>query len=650
MSKTTRKASKHSASERGGGASLAPRPAGPVRVEDLGMDVLAWVASELGVPMSMVMRVLKADPSLLEGVMDAARSSKDVETSGASSSPSVGSGAEITDEGAATSQPIEGLLVNLESPMNRLFVPEARPRVCKIPDSEAVRTTAQFTIEMSKYDIRIYNSSGQQITRIWGDPHVNENGGGDNWHFGNNSTFVLTDGTKICLDTEQNSSGEWLVEGIDIIAGHDRYHFGTGDSNGLHKDAQEWDRASSDVAAGDKSAGLFALKPDGTWAMQGTDGHFYDVKDESWSEFQGSEDVNLDTAKKSELNELQQYSVLYDHLPEHVNAPRAGTWDRGPDQQADYESMKLIAPQKRPSFLKHKTSALVQSPLGYIVEMQGTEVIIWDFEGKRITRIWGDPHVNEKNGGDNWHFGGNSTFILPDGTKIRADTEPLSQNFWVVRSVDVTLGASRFHYSGSGGGDMHSDARKFDKENTDADNRYDAGIFALTPSGEWAIMARDGRFYDIADESWAEYQKDPDVDLVAGKEVKITTQQQYAARSDQLPSDLYMPAIGDRADPQNIPSGDERREKMAELAKVLPSTHMSLLAEQAPDLLPSLAEDLVMAEHIANMPIHTLTQLLQFAPGLIVQNPHRASPEGAVWPPPELAGRAAPATDAWWRD
>ena len=201
MSKTTRKASKHSASERGGGASLAPRPAGPVRVEDLGMDVLAWVASELGVPMSMVMRVLKADPSLLEGVMDAARSSRDVETSGASSAPSVGSGAEITDEGAATSQPIEGLLVNLESPMNRLFVPEARPRVCKIPDSEAVRTTGQFTIEMSKYDIRIYNSSGQQITRIWGDPHVNENGGGDNWHFGNNSTFVLTDGTKICLDT-----------------------------------------------------------------------------------------------------------------------------------------------------------------------------------------------------------------------------------------------------------------------------------------------------------------------------------------------------------------------------------------------------------------------------------------------------------------
>ena len=81
---------------------------------------------------------------------------------------------------------------------------------------------------MAQYDIRIYNSNGQQITRIWGDPHVNENGGGDNWHFGNNSTFVLTDGTKICLDTEQNASGEWLVEGIDIIAGQDRYHFGRG--------------------------------------------------------------------------------------------------------------------------------------------------------------------------------------------------------------------------------------------------------------------------------------------------------------------------------------------------------------------------------------------------------------------------------------
>ena len=151
-----------------------------------------------------------------------------------------------------------------------------------------MRTPGMFTIEMAQYDIRIYNSSDQQITRIWGDPHVNENGGGDNWHFGNDSTFVLTDGTKICLDTELTSGNEWVVHGIDIIAGNDRYHFGTGGEDGLSKDAFEWDKQNEDVAAGDKHAGMFALKPDGTWAMQGQDGHFYDVKDESWDDYQKS--------------------------------------------------------------------------------------------------------------------------------------------------------------------------------------------------------------------------------------------------------------------------------------------------------------------------------------------------------------------------
>ena len=82
---------------------------------------------------------------------------------------------------------------------------------------------------------------------------------------------------------------------------------------------------------------------------------------------------------------------------------------------------------------------------------------------------------------------------------MRCDTEPIATDFWVVVAVDVTLD-HRFTTQ-KGGASMHDDGREFDKSTTDADNRGDAGIFALAPNGEWAIMGRDGRFYDIIDES-----------------------------------------------------------------------------------------------------------------------------------------------------
>jgi len=639
MSHAKKTKSSERAPDAGSAVSSVTKIPAPSHVDGVSLDVLRWAARERGVTMTMMYSALKADPSLIEGVLAAAKG-KDV----TKPKPADNKHTRSIEDDSTSTQVDDGLLVQLDSPINRLFVPEARPRVCQIPGSQAVRTTGQFVIEMAQYDIRIYNSSGQQITRIWGDPHVDENGGGDNWHFGNDSTFILTDGTKICLDTEKNGSGEWLVEGINIIAGNDRYHFGTGGKDGLHKDAQKWDRANADTAAGDNSAGLFAMKPDGTWAMQGTDGHFYDVKDESWGNYQASGDVDLDESKRTEINELQQHAVLFDHLPENVEAPRGGRWNLGPDPNADYETMELTTPKQRPSFLKHKASAIVQSPLGYVVEMQGTEVIIWDIKGQQITRIWGDPHVNEKNGGDTWHFGGNSTFILPDGSKIRCDTEPIASNFWVVRSVDVTLGSSRFHYNGSGGGAMSDDGREHDKANSDADNRYDAGIFALTPNGEWAVMARNGRFYDINTETWEAYQQDPDVDLAAGKEVKVTGQQLFASRSDQMPDDLYMPAIGSVVGGLPNLTEDEKRAKLDALERVMPAAHLQLIAKREPDILPALAMDLVMAEHVASMSFDTLKLLLDFAPGLVVHNPHIKPPEGASWPMPEMTGRA----DPWW--
>jgi hypothetical protein len=641
------------AKEGSSSSALAPTRHGAKSISDLGMTALNWLATELGVPVSMVIKVLEADPSLLESVGAMAMTR-------ASSAPAEGAtppeasaaistaGQQSAEVSTSDTSTIKGLLINIEDPRSRLFVPEFRPSACQIPGSQAVETQGMFTIELSKYDIRIYNSADQQITRIWGDPHVNENGGGDDWHFGNDSTFVLTDGTKICLDTKETSPGVWLVQGVDIMAGSDRYHFGTGDEDGLHKDAEAWDKEHADVAAGDKSAGMFALKPDGTWAMQGTDGHFYDVKDESWSAFLGSGDVNVDDAKRTDLNNMQQYSVLFDHLPDTVDAPRGGSWDSGPDQSSQFSAMKLEVPKQRPQYLKYPDSSIVSTPMGYVVEMKNTEVLIWDLQGKQITRIWGDPHVNEKNNGATWHFGGNSTFILPDGAKICCDTEPISSNFWVVVGVDVILGASRFSFKKGGEGAMSNDGREFDKANSDADNRDDAGIFALTPSGEWAVMGRDGHFYDITPESWAAYKQDPDVDLAKGKQVKLTVQQGFAAHADQFPDDWMMPAVGE-VSVENKPVGpEERRQQMSELSKILPISHMKLINESQPGLFPALCEDHVLAKFIADMPIATLKLLLFHAPHLIVQNPHLRPPKDAIWPRVESVGGRAKRPDPWW--
>ena len=645
MSKTTKRpkgGSLGTSKEGSESRPLSPSRGGPRRIEDLGMAALNWLSSELGLPIAEVIATLEANPSLLESAGRVAKT----QASGAESDQ--GLKPKPTPAASGSNGDPLGILTVIDDPLARLWIPEVRPSACQIEGSQAVQTPGMYTIELSRYDIRIYNAVDQQITRIWGDPHVNENGGGDNWHFGNDSTFVLTDGTKICLDTEQNAHGEWLVEGVDIIAGNDRYHFGTGDKDGLHKDALEWDKANADVAAGDNSAGMFALKSDGTWAMQGQDGHFYDVKDESWRSYQRSNDVDIDSSQRTDLTSMQQYATLFDHMPGTVDRPRGGQWDSGPHASQDFKTMKLQVPKQRPRFVKYRDSSIVSTPLGYVVEMRNHEVLIYDIQGKRITRIWGDPHVNEKEGGDNWHFGGNSTFILPDGTKIRCDTEPIRSNFWVVVGVDVLLGDSRFSYKKGGEGALSDDGRQYDRDTTDADNRTDAGIFALTPSGEWAVMARDGDFYDITDESWEAYKKDPDVDLATTKRVAVTTQQQFASRSDQLPAQWVMPAMGNIHEEEQARFDADVPTHMAALRKILPAGHMTLINEHVPSLFAALANDHTLAEFLADMPPDAFAMLIEHAPGLIVTHTGSDAPKDGAWPGPAVSGRPRPQAADWW--
>jgi len=517
---------------------------------------------------------------------------------------------------------------------------------------------------MAQYDIRVWDNEGNQLTRIWGDPHVDE-GGETNWHFGEDSTFILPDGTKLCLDTEPNSAGEWYVEGADIICGSSRFHFGTGDEGGMTDDGFDWDKQHAD-RSNDASAGVFAMAATGQWAVQAADGHFYDINNESWSAYQNDRDIDFNADDRIALTAEQQYASAYDHLPGYVPGPECGQWANGSGGRG-HPSMRLDQVNERPSFLTHSGSDVVRTPDQYIIEMQAPEVIIYDRDGQTVTRIWGDPHVDEGGDGkDEWHFGQDSSFILPDGTKIALDTEPNSAGEWYVVGVDVLMGTSRFHHGVGGDAGMTDDGIDWDRAHADRAEDSSAGVFALQDNGQWAVMAPDGYFYDITEETWDAYQGDRDIDFDPSQRVNITIQQQFASKADQLPADMRIPHLGQIPDLEGIggANGNEafaplggmsQRDAITVLQRYMPAWHINLIQRRAPLLLPMLAEDKYLAQRLADMPLKALKQMIaQLPPALL--RPKKApslerrrkqfdrSFEG--WSKKGAVHRATP----WWED
>lgn len=80
---------------------------------------------------------------------------------------------------------------------------------------------------------------------------------------------------------------------------------------------------------------------------------------------------------------------------------------------------------------------------GYTIEQLGQfEWKVTGPDGKE-TRVWGDPHVAEGDGGK-WDFKRNSTFVLGDGTKINVTTAPYGSNGMTVTSkLEVISGNDR---------------------------------------------------------------------------------------------------------------------------------------------------------------------------------------------------------------
>lgn len=79
---------------------------------------------------------------------------------------------------------------------------------------------------------------------------------------------------------------------------------------------------------------------------------------------------------------------------------------------------------------------------GYTIEpLSQFEWKITGPDGKS-TRVWGDPHVDEGDGGK-WDFKKNSTFVLGDGTRLNVTTVPFGNGATVTGQLEVISGNDR---------------------------------------------------------------------------------------------------------------------------------------------------------------------------------------------------------------
>ena len=124
-----------------------------------------------------------------------------------------------------------------------------------------------------------------------------------------------------------------------------------------------------------------------------------------------------------------------------------------------------------------------KTPGGYTVEAEGKSAA-WKIttpEGK-TTRIWGDPHVKEGDGGK-WDFKKGMSFVLPDGTKITArTTPPRSNGYTVTKGIDIQNGNQVATINGIDNNKPTTTGVRNDRWS------YDARV----PDGDYAILGGDG--------------------------------------------------------------------------------------------------------------------------------------------------------------
>lgn len=95
-----------------------------------------------------------------------------------------------------------------------------------------------------------------------------------------------------------------------------------------------------------------------------------------------------------------------------------------------------------PGSLKTDANGVITTPGGYTIE--ATKKFEWKITGPdgKTTRVWGDPHVDEGDGGK-WDFKRDSTFVLGDGTRINCTTAPYGNGMTVSAKLEIISGNDR---------------------------------------------------------------------------------------------------------------------------------------------------------------------------------------------------------------
>ncbi|MEQ9497790.1 MAG: DUF1521 domain-containing protein [Deltaproteobacteria bacterium] len=191
----------------------------------------------------------------------------------------------------------------------------------------------------------------------------------------------------------------------------------------------------------------------------------------------------------------------------------------------------------------------VETPDGYQVAVNRDNTVqIYDPAGELIASISGN-RVFEAASGEFFNFGDDSSFILPDGTKISLDLEATNGNRDRIAAVDVISGNDRLHVGEDGVDGITQDGVEFDAENRDAAPGNNSGVFALQDNGEFAVLERDGEFYDVRG-------LDPSV-------------RNFLDDDTTVRSDLSSPASGITARQQRALDGAANTEEFGELLDAL---------------------------------------------------------------------------------
>lgn len=138
------------------------------------------------------------------------------------------------------------------------------------------------------------------------------------------------------------------------------------------------------------------------------------------------------------------------------------------------------------------SSGTITTPGGYKIEQMGQ--FEWKISGPdgKSTRVWGDPHVDEGDGGK-WDFKRNSTFALPDGTQINVTTKPWGNGMTVTGQLDITNGHDHIQVTDidKGKGKVGQITKDGYEQKVGFRNKNDDIFYMGKETDDWALGGRE---------------------------------------------------------------------------------------------------------------------------------------------------------------